>query len=115
MANIFQRVIYHISNTVPLLLMTGLVWYIQNKNWMVPLILFAIAIFITTIFAICFIYGKSNVQSFNINVTSISSNDSWLAAYVIAYLLPFAKAGAEISLTVTRAKIRGKPRNSDVV
>ena len=90
MANTLQRIIYHLSNTVPLLLVMGLVWYIQNKDLLVPLVLLAVAVFITAIFAICFIYGKSNIQSFNINVTSISSKDGWLVAYVIAYLLPFA-------------------------
>ena len=90
MANTFQRMIYNISNTVPLLLMTGLVWYIQNKSWFIPVILLAVALFITIIFSVCFVYGKNNCPIKRINVSSISSKDSWILAYILAYLLPFA-------------------------
>ena len=90
MTNAIQRIIYYISNTVPLLLMTGLVWYIQNKTLIVPLVMFAVALFITTVFAICFAYGKNNCSIKLINVSSISSKDNWILAYIITYLFPFA-------------------------
>jgi hypothetical protein len=90
MANAFQRVIYHIANAVPLMLMTALVWVIQYKTWLVPCILTSVATAATVLFAICFSYGKSNCSIKNINVTSISSKDAWLVAYVLAYAFPFA-------------------------
>lgn len=90
MANALQRMIYHLSNTVPLLIMTGLVWYIQKKNWLIPLILLAVAIIIIIIFAVCFNYGKNNCSIKQINVTKIISKDGWIVAYILAYLLPFA-------------------------
>ena len=90
MANALQRMIYHLSNMVPLLLMTGLVWYIQKKSWLVPLVLLALAILITIIFAICFKYGKNNCSVKQIKVTQITAKDSWILAYILAYLLPFA-------------------------
>lgn len=89
MANGLQRFIYHLANAVPLLFMTALVWYIQYKTWRIPVCLLAVAVIITILFAGCFSYGKNNCSIKNINVSSISSKDSWLVAYVIAYLSPF--------------------------
>ncbi len=90
MANGLQRFIYHLANAVPLLFMTALVWYIQYKTWRTPVGLLAVAVIITILFAVCFSHGKNNCSIKNINVSSISSKDSWLVAYVIAYLSPFA-------------------------
>lgn len=44
----------------------------------------------TVLFAVCFYYGKNNCSIKSINVSKIISKDSWLVAYVIAYVLPFA-------------------------
>jgi hypothetical protein len=70
--------------------MTALVWIIQYKTWLVPCILIAFSILVTVMFAICFTYGKTHCSIKIINVTTISSKDAWLVAYVVAYLFPFA-------------------------
>lgn len=90
MANGLQRFVYHLANAVPLLFMTALVWHIQYKTWSTPVGVLAVAVIITILFSVCFSYGKKNCSIKNINVSSISSKDSWLVAYVIAYLAPFA-------------------------
>lgn len=90
MANGFQRAIYNLANAVPLAVMTALAWYLEFKTWSVPIILFAVAVAVTVLFAVCFYYGKNNCTVKNINVSKIISKDSWLVAYVIAYVLPFA-------------------------
>lgn len=90
MANGFQWVIYNLANAVPLAVMTALGWYIQFKTWCIPAILLTVAVMITVLFAICFLYGKNNCSIKAINISSMSSKDSWLVAYVIAYVFPFA-------------------------
>lgn len=89
MANGIQRAIYNLANTVPLAIMTALVWYLEFKTWHVPLILLAAAIVVTILFFICFCYWKNNSSIKGINVSKIISKDSWLVAYVIAYVSPF--------------------------
>jgi len=90
MANWFQRAIYNLANAVPLAGMTALAWYLEFRTWRIPIILIAVAIVVTILFAICFRYGINNYSIKNINVSKIVSKDSWLVAYVVAYILPFA-------------------------
>lgn len=90
MANGFQRAIYNLANAVPLAVMTALAWYLEFKTWIIPITLLTAAVAITFIFAICFDFGKKNCSVKSINVSKIISKDSWLVAYVIAYMLPFA-------------------------
>lgn len=90
MANTLQRFLYNLANAVPLMFMTALVWYIQYRTWSIPVVLLTVAVVITILFAVSFSYGKNNCSIKIINVSSISSKDSWLVAYVLAYLFPFA-------------------------
>lgn len=90
MANGFQRVIYNLANAVPLAVMTALAWHLEFKSWWVPAILIVAAATVTVLFAICFSYGRNNCSVKSINVSKITSKDSWLVAYVVAYVLPFA-------------------------
>ena len=90
MANGLQRAIYNLANTVPLAVMTALVWYLEFESWCVSAILLSVAMTVTILFAFCFRYGKGNCSTININVSKIISKDSWLVAYVIAYMFPFA-------------------------
>ena len=90
MANGIQRAIYNLANAVPLAVMTALAWYLEFKTWRVPVILIAAATAVTVLFAICFSYGMNNCSIKSIKVSKIISKDSWLVAYVVAYMLPFA-------------------------
>lgn len=90
MANTLQRLIYNLANAVPLAIMTALVWYLEFKTWIIPVILLSTAAIVTALFAFCFRYGKNNCSIKNIMVSKIISKDPWLVAYVIAYVLPFA-------------------------
>jgi hypothetical protein len=89
-ANGFQRAIYNLANAVPLAVMTALAWHLEFKSWWVPAILIVAAATVTVLFAICFSYGSKNCSVKSINVSKITSKDSWLVAYVVAYVLPFA-------------------------
>jgi hypothetical protein len=89
-ANGLQRAIYNLANAVPLAIMTAIAWYLEFNTWRVPIILIAAAATVTVLFAICFSYGIKNCSVKSINVSKIISKDSWLVAYVIAYVLPFA-------------------------
>lgn len=90
MANGLQRAIYNLANAVPLAVMTALAWYLEFKTWRIPIILLTAAVAVAVLFAFCFYYGKNNCSVKSINVSKIISKDSWLVAYVIAYVLPFA-------------------------
>ncbi len=90
MANGFQRAIYNLANAVPLAIMTALAWYLEFKTWRIPIILLLAAVSVTVLFAVCFYQGKKNCSVKSINVSKIISKDSWLVAYVVAYVLPFA-------------------------
>jgi hypothetical protein len=89
-ANWLQRAIYNLANAVPLAGMTALVWLLEFKTWRIPVVLVAVAITVTVLFAICFHYGKNNCSIKNINVSKIVAKDSVLLAYVAGYILPFA-------------------------
>ena len=93
MANWLQRAIYNLANTVPLVGMTVLARWLEFKSWRIPLILLAAAVAETVLFAACFHYGKKNCSVKCINVSKIISKDSWLVAYVIAYLFPLTYKG----------------------
>jgi hypothetical protein len=90
MAKQLQRAIYNLGNAVPLAGMTALAWWLEFETWLIPVILLAVAFAVTVVFAICFSYGKNNCSIKSINVSKIVSKDSWLVAYVVAYVLPFA-------------------------
>ena len=90
MANYMQKFIYHLANIVPLVVVAALAWYVQYKTWNIPIVLLVVAVCITIVFALCFIYGKDNCSVKHIRVTSISSKDNWVVAYILAYILPFA-------------------------
>jgi hypothetical protein len=90
MANGLQRAVYNFANAVPLAIMTALAWYIEFKTWRIPVILISAAVALTVLFVICFCYGKGNCSIKSINVSKIISKDSWLVAYVLAYVFPFA-------------------------
>jgi hypothetical protein len=89
-ANGFQRAVYNLANAVPLAIMTALAWYLEFMTWCIPVILVVAGTAVTVLFALCFSHGKNNCSIKIINVSKIISKDSWLIAYVIAYILPFA-------------------------
>lgn len=90
MGNGFQRIIYNLANTVPLILITALAWYLQFKTCYVPVILIITAIGVIILFVLCFFYWSKSYSVKNINVSKITSKDSWLATYVITYMFPFS-------------------------
>lgn len=90
MANGLQCAIYNLANVVPLALTMAVVWWFEFKTWRVPIILFTAAIAVAALFALCFRYGKNNCSVKRINVSKIISKDSWVVAYVITYVSPFA-------------------------
>lgn len=89
LGNVFQKLIYNTANAVPLLILTAITYYIQIKTVIVPIILLFISVLIVTIFFKMFFSGQKKWSTKTIRVTSISSKDSWVVAYIIGYLMPF--------------------------
>lgn len=90
MANWIQRLIYNMGNAVPLAVLTALAWYYQNRTWLVPIVLLGVAICIVIVTIVCFRYARNNCSVKQINVSSISSRDSWVVVYILTYMFPFA-------------------------
>lgn len=90
MANRLQKFIYNTSAAAPIFASFGVVWYMQQKTWLVPLICGAICILLTIAFAISFSYGIKHLECISIRTSDITPNDGWLIVYILTYLLPFA-------------------------
>ncbi len=101
MANKLQKLIYNLSAVSPLCFTFAILWHIQKGTITVPIICAAVGVFLTICFAISFYYGQKHVAPIMIRVTDVSPRDSWMVAYVISYLLPFASMAIDdFDLTV---------------
>lgn len=90
MPNVLQKIIYNLSIIAPLLMMTSIVWIIQNNTYCIPIVLILISIAIIVIFKVSFRYGLKHMAPIKIRTTGIVSYDEKTCAYLTTYLLPFA-------------------------
>ncbi len=95
MGNRVQRFIYNISSAAPLAFVFALVWYQQYKTIQIPIVFVSIGLILIVLLYLSFTYGKLHIASITIRTTSISPNDGWVIAYIIAYLVPFASIALE--------------------
>lgn len=93
--NTLSKIIYHISTVIPLLCTFALTWYIRKGDYIIPLAVICIGIFIGSLFILMFIYGKKHLAPTTIRVSDISPSDSWMIGYIISYILPFANVVLE--------------------
>ncbi len=101
MPNVLQRIIYNLSIISPLLIMTSIVWIIQNNTYCIPIVLMLTSITIIIIFKISFRYVLKHMASIKINANELSPYDEKAFAYLPTYLLPFANiATKEFNLNV---------------
>ena len=98
MYNKLQKLIYYLSATAPILIVFAIVWIIQKSHWEKPILiewkgpvmLLIIAIGFIVAFSASFRYGKRNLQKMRVTASEISSDDGWIVAYVVSYLIPLA-------------------------
>ena len=90
MANTIQKLIYYFSAVAPVCITFSLVWIIQGKGIVLPVILVSTSLVVVVLFSVAFIYGYKNIAPTTIRVTDISTDDLWLLGYVFSYLLPLA-------------------------
>lgn len=90
MANRLQKLLYFLSAEAPIMVMASVVWAMQRKVWIGPIIIVVIAVALIVIFNRTFIYAEKNLPSISVTTSDLKSADAWLVAYVITYLLPFA-------------------------
>ena len=98
MSNKLQKLIYFLSATAPILIVFAIVWIIQKSHWEKPILiewkgpvmLLIIAIGLIVAFSVSFRYGKRNLQKMRVTASEISSDDGWIVAYVVSYLIPLA-------------------------
>lgn len=90
MANHLQKFIYNISAAAPICVSFGVVWYMQEKTWIVPLICGMTCILLVIAFVVSFSYGTKHLATISIRASDISPNDSWFILYLFTYLLPFS-------------------------
>lgn len=90
MANTIQKLIYYFSAVAPVCITFSLVWIIQCKGIVLPVILVSTSLMVVVLFSVAFRYGYKNIAPTTIRVTDISTDDLWLLGYVFSYLLPLA-------------------------
>lgn len=90
MANKLQLFIYRFSAAAPLAIVFVLIWYLEKKTILLPVICLGISLIIIGIFFDSFIYGKRNLSPISVNIINIKPNDHWVFGYVITYLFPLA-------------------------
>lgn len=90
MANTIQKLIYYFSAVAPVCITFSLVWIIQGKGIVLPVILVSTSLMVVVLFSVAFRYGYKNIAPMTIRVTDISTDDLWLLGYVFSYLLPLA-------------------------
>ena len=90
MANIIQRFIYNLSAVSPLCFVFAFVWYVQEGTIVVPIISAIVGITLIVLFVWSFSYGKRHLAPIQIRTSEVKAYDSWIVAYIISYLLPFA-------------------------
>ena len=88
MANNVQKLIYNLSNTIPFIFIFSFVWYYENNDWKIPLILSCFACCIIGLFFVSFLYAKKRVEIIKINVIDIEPNDDWGSMYIVSNLFP---------------------------
>ena len=90
MASVFQKLIYDVSLASPLLIVFALVWYIQKKSCIIPLICVATSVVFIICLLFSFSYGKKHLAPIQIRINHISPKDNLAFIYVFTYILPFA-------------------------
>ena len=90
MANNLQKLIYNLSAVSPLCFTFAILWYLQKHTLIVPIFCICLGTFLILCFKFSFSYAKKHVAPIMIRVTDISPKDSWMVAYLISYMIPFA-------------------------
>lgn len=90
MPNNLQKLIYNFSVVSPTCFIFAIVWYIQKKTCVIPVICIGIGIFLVLLFSVSFSYGLKNLAPIIIRTSNISPHDGWVVLYIFTYLLPFA-------------------------
>ena len=89
MANRLQKLLYYLSAESPVFVFVAVLWYIQKKEWILPVILVILAVTITVLFFASFNYGRKNIPRISVKAFEITNDEGPLIAFVITYLLPF--------------------------
>lgn len=90
MPNILQKWIYSLSSATPLCLAFAYVWWSEIHTRTVPIVCCVVFGILVIAFSVSFCFGKRNLPPISIKVNDLSPHDSWIVAYVISYILPFA-------------------------
>ena len=90
MPNFLQKWIYNLSAAAPLCLIFAFVWWSEYGTWLVSLICVIVSVVLLMAFKVSFAYYKRNLPPITIRINEIAPHDSWIVAYIISYILPFA-------------------------
>lgn len=89
MANHFQKIIYSFSNLLPLSIPFAIVFWIQCKNWIIPLIIVLASILLSCLYLYNFDHLLQKTSVKEIKVSSVSSAEKWILGYITGYIVPF--------------------------
>lgn len=98
MANSFQKVLFALSSSSPIIIVFAVVWYLKNHDLKGSLIIGIIGILLTD-YVLLFIHiCNKHVEPISISIAEVTSNDIWVLGYIISYITPlFSLAIDEIS------------------
>lgn len=106
MGNIGQRLIYNVSIAVPLVIVLAIVYYVQQKNIVISIILILFGVLLVASLFLSFNYAVKNLETISFRATDIKPHDNWILVYIISYAFPLSSIvfeNVDVKLTVVLA------------
>ena len=80
MANRLQKLLYFLSAEAPVFIFVAVLWYVQNKEWLIPVALVIMVVVVTVLFFVSFKYGRKTIPGIPVKVFEITSDEGPLIA-----------------------------------
>lgn len=88
MANKFQKILFSLSSSSPILICFSIMWFIQKQTWLTSIIVGGIGLLLSTYDVIFVFICKKIIPAIPININEISPNDNLIWTYIVSYILP---------------------------
>ena len=89
MANFVQRLLYNLSAVTPVSIVFLIVWIIQKKTYILPLITVLVFTLVLVFSRVSFWHARKNVSTTRVRVVKATPKDGWIVLYIVSYLIPF--------------------------
>lgn len=89
MINRFQKGIWTLSISVPILIGFAVSWWVMKKTWMPSVISLMVALLLTIGLIISYKNAIKELSAVDVKVKKVTQNDRPIIAFMISYILPF--------------------------